>query len=139
MQYPDSIQPYVYPFTYPRGFSKACEHDLHRKGVGAFAFYVVYDEKAHQRNQQSFDRAMARNPFRDRYEANKILDRAHRVGFAMVLNGGIIHHLVLSCNKIKQNAKTKDDLVKHLIQQGLPIDPQKLCDVAEMYRAAITI
>jgi hypothetical protein len=81
---------------------------------------------------------MAHNPRRDRYEANKILDRAHRVGFAMVLNGGIIQHMVLSCKKIRQNAKTKDDLVRDLVEQGFPIDPQELCDVAEMYRAAIT-
>jgi hypothetical protein len=130
-QYPDSIKPYVY-----NGFDKMCEHDLNKKGVGAFAFFgVAQPWNITERNQRAFDRKMNRNPFRDRYTANKVLDRAHLVGFAMVVNGGIIHFLTFSCQKIRRTAKTKDELVNKLIQDGLPIDPAKFCDVAEMYRA----
>lgn len=133
MQYPESIHPYVYNM----GFNKICEHELNNKGVGAFAFYHVHQsDRVFRRNERSLERALARNPMMDKvYEAEKILGRAHTIGFAMVVNGGIIVHQIWSCKKIRQISKTKDGLIKDMVEKGCPIDPRKFCDPAGMYRA----
>ena len=138
MIFPESIQPYVYK----KGFDKMCEYDLQKKGVGAFAFVAVYDPDAFERNQRTLDKALAKNPFHSRYrnavEANKILDRARKVGVAYYVNGGEIKINELTCHNLRNAGRTKDDAIRYLLGKRFPIDPQKMCDVAEMYRAVIT-
>jgi hypothetical protein len=130
MDYPDSIAPYVYR----RGFDKFCQHALNDSGIGAFAFLeIAQSAKAMQKNERLV--AKAWTVYRGDYtRINKIANRAGEVGLVFLTHGGIFRDLVLSCGKIRQSGKEKDELFKDFVRKGIPIDPQKFWDPAAMYR-----
>jgi hypothetical protein len=133
LTYPESISPYVYRSA----FEKSCEHDLKRKGEGAFAFYEIDQIWGYENlNRENYYKALLRTQG-NAYVANRYLDRAHEVGLALVRRGGILNKERISCRMIRNSRKTKEELFLYLIKKGFLIDPQKFCDPAANYRPAV--
>jgi hypothetical protein len=106
---------------------------LNTKGVGAFAFYEVDQPEGFEKvNEAKYLKYTQKT--HDWYKARKYVGRAHEVGLAICVNGGLIDNHRLSCNKIRNSRKTTEELFLDLIKNGFPIDAQKLCDPAANYR-----